>query len=242
MKKLFCILIVTFSTLLLFNACHKDKDPQPTPTPTPTVNPYLAGLGDHVGYPAGTAYALPAAIHLVSDIRGGYYSKSGVKKDKKTYKGPFPINLIPKSWVSYGTGTYVDLYFKLYNTLTTDTVVIIPGGLIFCDSLDNDSSNGIYQRGFILQNDTIYILALDTAFVALEAYCLNAGLSGSDYDAVYYIGPVTSNPNLNQIVTIMSTKQYPFGHESEIQDIIWNVTDYGQNLTQTEIQFLNNLP
>ena len=241
MKKVYYISIA-FVFILIFNACHKDKDPQPTPAPTPTVNPYLVGLGDHVGYPSGTAYNLPPSVQLVSDIRGGSYSKGGVKKDKKNYKGPFPIDLVPKSWVSYGTGTYVDLYFKLYNTLTTDTVVIIPGGLIFCDSLDNDTSNGMYQRGFILQNDTIHIQALDTAFVALEAYCLNANMSGSDYDAVYYIGPVTNNPNLNQIVTIMLAKQYPFGHESEIQDIIWNVTDYGQNLTQQEIQFLNNLP
>ncbi|OPZ97190.1 MAG: hypothetical protein BWY70_01565 [Bacteroidetes bacterium ADurb.Bin408] len=242
MKKYFFTIFLTSSILLLFNACQKEKNPQPTPTPTPTVNPYLAGLGDHIGYPAGTPYTLPPVIHLVSDIRGGYYSKSSVIKKNKSYKGPFPINLIPKNWVYYGTGTYVELYFKLYNTLTTDTLVIIPGGLIFCDSLDNDTSNGIYQRGFILQNDTIYIHAHDTAYVVLEAYCLNANLSASDYGAVYYIGPVTSNPNLNQIVTIMSAKQYPFGHESEIQDIIWNVTDYGQNITQQEIQFLNNLP
>jgi hypothetical protein len=241
MKKTIYFISVILLIVVAVSSCKKEKEtPTPLP-PTPTVNPYLNGLGDQVGYPSGTAYNLPAHIQLVSEIRGGYYYKSN-SIDKEKYTGPFPAHLIPKNWINYGTGTYVELYMKLYNTLSTDTTIIFPGGLIFCDTLDSDTSNGMYQRGFILQNDTVNIMAQDTAFVVLMAYCLNASMSGSDYDAVYYIGPVTNNPNLNQVVSIMAGKQYPFGEEYTFQDIIWNITDYGQNLTSQEIQYLNALP
>jgi len=220
--------------------CNKKEEPAPTPTPTPT-NQYLNGLGDHIGYPSGTAYNLPPAVQLVSEIRGGSFNKISTV-NKHEYSGPFPYGLIPKNWITYGTGTYVQLYMKLYNTLTVDTTIIFPGGLIFCDTLDNDTSNGEYQRGFILQNAVVTCPAQDTAFVCLLAYCLNASLSGSSYDAVYYIGPVTNNPNLNQVVSIMASKQPPLGAEWDIQGIIWNITDYGLNLTQQDLDYLNNLP
>lgn len=240
MKKNIYVLTAIVVVVLLISACNKDKEIPPVSVPIAT-NIFLNGLGDHPGFPSGTQYVLPPHIQLVSEIRGGESYKNAFV-DKNKYYGPFPVNLIPKAWVSYGTGTYVQLYMKLYNTLTVDTTLIFPGGLIFCDTLDNDTSNGYYQRGFILQNDTILVPAMDTAFVVLNAYCLNANLSSSSYDAVYYIGPISNNPNLNQVVTIMAAKQYPIGQEYDIQSILWNITDYGQNLTQQEIQYLNALP
>ncbi|MDD3875702.1 MAG: hypothetical protein PHT69_03720 [Bacteroidales bacterium] len=232
-----CLMLVVF----LFS-CKKDTDqtPAPKPKPNPTIN-YNAGLGNTPGYPSGIQYELPSYVEIIGEIRGGTPNKANYI-DKDTYQGPFPTGLVPKSWISYGTGTYVDLYITFFNTLGTNATLTLPGGLIFCDTLDTDSTNGMYQRGLILQPVNIFLPALDTAFAHLRAYCLNHNLAPSNYNSVYYIGPVTNNPELNQMVTIMNPKQYPFGEEYSLQTIIWNITDYAQTLTSQEIQYLNSLP
>ena len=233
-------LLVVF--VLLMNSCKKDDVSAPIQNlkPVPTHN-YLSGLGPNVGFPAGLPFVLPHYIHVIGPIRGGEMYKSNTV-DKNKYTGPFPLNLIPKSWVVYGTGTYINLYIKFYNALPNPTSLTIPGGLIFVDSLDNDSSTGVYQKGFILQDIHVPLPALDTAFIVVQAYCLNHTLQASNYNAVYFIGPISSNPNLNQIVSIMATKQPPVGVEYNIQSIVWNVTDYGLNISPSEIQYLNSLP
>jgi len=238
------ILISTFLVViaLLLNSCKKDNvtDPSNNLKPVPT-NHYLSGLGTTPGFPSGRPFIIPNYIHIIGPIRGGEMYKSSTI-DKNKYTGPFPLNLIPKSWISYGTGTFINLYIKFYNSLPNPTNLTIPGGLIFVDSLDNDTSTGVYQKGFILQDVNIPLPALDTSFIILQAYCLNHTLQASNYNAVYFVGPISNNPNLNQVVTIMATKQPPIGEEYNIQGILWNVTDYGQNLTTQEIQYLNNLP
>ncbi|MFA4851082.1 MAG: hypothetical protein WC868_05495 [Bacteroidales bacterium] len=225
------------STVLV--SCKKDKDTTPIDQPTsgPVLSHSLSGLGNHQGYPSGTMFNLPNNVKIIGSIRGGLpYGKVA----NKSFKGPFPFTNNPKSWIDYGTGTYVNLYIKFYNTLPTNDSLTLPGGLIFCDSLDIDSSQ--YQKGFILQDVHIQLPALDTAFACIRAYCLNAHMMPSSYDAIYLLGPVTNNIDLNQIVTIMAPKQYPFGEEYPIQEIIWNVTDYGLNITPAEVSYLNSLP
>jgi len=235
------ILISAFLVViaLLLNSCKKDNTT--VPDKKVTTNNYLTGLGSHVGYPSGRAFFLPPYIHIIGPIRGGEMYKNNFV-DKNKYTGPFPLNLIPKSWVSYGTGTYINLYIKFFNSLPNPTTLTIPGGLIFADSLSSDTSTGLYQKGFILQDVHVPLPALDTAFIIIQAYCLNHTLLPSCYNSVYFIGPISINPNLNQIVSIMATKQPPIGQENNIQSIIWNVTDYGLNITTSEIQYLNSLP
>jgi len=242
-KNLLLISMFLVVIALMLNACKKDTttDPNKSLKPLPTNN-YLAGLGHQVGYPSGRSFVLPSYIHIIGSIRGGEMYKSNNIVDKNKYTGPFPLNLVPKSWVAYGTGTYINLYIKFYNALPSPTTLTIPGGLIFCDSLSNDTSCGQYQKGFILQDVHIPLPALDTAFIDLQAYCLNHTLWPSSYNAVYFIGPISMNPNLNQIVSIMSSKQPPIGQENNIQQIIWNVTDYGLNIAPSEVQYLNALP
>lgn len=242
MKKILFTTTVFFTCLIIFNACNKDNETAPAKpgNPVPTGN-YLAGLGTTPGFPSGRPFILPEHVSIIGEIRGGAMYKN-TNIDKNKYTGPFPYDLIPKSWISYGTGTFVHLYIKFFNALPTPSNIIIPGGLIFIDSLDVNTHTGVYQKGFILQNIDIPLAAMDTTFAILEAYCLNHNLAPSSYNAVYFLGPITNNPDLDSIVTIMAPKQYPFGEEYSIQQIIWNVTDYGQNLTASEVQYLNSLP
>lgn len=243
--KIHILFLAIATSLMMFSACKKQShelDIIPTGPPyEPVTGGYMAGLGSNPGYPTGTAFTLPSNIIIIGDIRGGTLGKS-CPVDKNKYTGPFPYYPEEKSWIDYGTGTFVNLYIKFFNILPIPSSVTIPGGLIFVDSVDINEHVGVYQKGYIMQSITIPVPALDTAFAHIRAYCLNHTLMPSSYDAIYYIGPITNNPELNQITTIMTPKQYPFGEEYNIQSIIWNVTDYGLTLTSAEIQYLNSLP
>lgn len=245
MKKTIYFLLLFALAAFVFQGCKKNKTSEDPESPwVPIAKPLtnsLSGLGSNPGHPTGTTYILPAKVILIGSIRGGIHGKSFVG-DKEKYHGPFPYYNNPKSWVDYGTGTFVHLYMELYNSDTIPTTFTLPGGLIFCDSTDIDDSVGIYQKGYILQNIVITIPALDTAQACVKAYCLNAHLMPSSYDAVYYIGPVTNNASLNQITTIMAPKQPPVGNEYNIQSIVWKVTDQGLTLDTTDINYLNSLP
>ncbi len=244
--KIKLLFLALAASLMVFSACKKESH-ELVIIPTgggpygPTSDHFMAGLGTTPGYPTGTAFTLPANIFIIGDIRGGIQGKD-YQVDKPKYTGPFPIVPDDKAWIDYGTGTFVSLYIKFFNALPTPSSVTIPGGLIFVDSADINEHIGVYQKGYIMQSITIPVPALDTAFAHIKAYCLNASLAPSSYDAIYYIGPVTNNPDLNQITTIMAPKQYPFGEEGSIQSIVWNVTDHGLTLTAAEIQYLNSLP
>lgn len=235
--KNYFFLMLILATTIVISSCKKDKtEVAANPTPVNT----LSGLGSNPGIPSGSYFELPKHISIIGDIRGGIPFKKTI--DKKTYTGSFPYYEHSKNWVTYGTGTYVDLYIKFYNSSSQSINVTIPGGLIFVDSLDLHSHLGTYQKGYILQDVEIPVPSHDTAFACIQAYCLNHTLAPSSYAAIYYIGPITNNPELNQITAIMSTKQAPIGQEYQIQTTVWNVTDYGLTLTAAEIAYLNSLP
>jgi hypothetical protein len=241
-SKVYLFLAVIVATSFAFTSCKKDKaetTPETPYVPLPTQWS-MAGIGTHVGFPTGTVYQLPSNVTIIGSIRGGIQGKE-VQLDKETYKGPFSYKLLVDTNV-YGTGTYINLYAKLFNSLPTIYNLTVPGGLIFCDSLDLLDSVGVYQKGFILQTVSIPLAAQDTTLVHIKAYCLNHTLSPSSYNAVYYIGPITNIPDLNTIVSIMAPKQYPYGNEYDIQSIIWKVTDYNQALDSTDVAYLNSLP
>jgi hypothetical protein len=244
--RIYFLAAILFALSFAFSSCKKEKVTVADPTPTAPTQVYHStnnGLGLHGGYPTGTTYTLPSNVKIIGSIHGGMpYSKASYI-DKQTYQGPFANNNdLKANWISYGTGTYVNLYIAFYNTLATNATLTLPGGLIFVDSTDVNDSIGRFQKGFILQDVHIALPALDTAFAIVRAYCLNLHLMPSDYSSIYYIGPITNNVELNQIVTIMAPKQYPFGNEGSIQQIIWNVTDNALTLTPTEISYLNSLP
>lgn len=241
-SRIYLLLAMMVAVAFVFTACKKDKTANPPDVPyVPLPSEWsMAGIGPHVGYPTGTTFTLPSNVTIIGSIRGGLQGKE-VQLDKETYKGPFNLKLLVDTNV-YGTGTFINLYAKLYNSLPTIYNLSIPGGLIFCDSLDLLDSVGVYQKGFILQTVSIPLAALDTTLVHIKAYCLNHTLAPSNYNAVYYIGPITNIPDLNTIVTIMAPKQYPYGEEYDIQSIIWKVTDYSLALDSTDIAYLNSLP
>jgi len=244
MKTKINLLLVAFALIFIIS-CKKDKDDNNTPivpiAQTPTNS---QGLGNNSGFPTGTLYELPQSIEIEGEIRGGmdYYYSGNDNVDKKNMKLLHNIitnkNINEDDWQYYGSGTYVELYMKFYNTSAEDTIVIIPGGLIFIDSTKT------YQHGFVLQTVSIPVLAHDTTYAVVNAYCSNLDRDCSDWDAIYHFGPVTNNSELIKIVEIMEEKEEPedFYVIYEIQDMIWDVTDYNKVLSQQQLSYLNDLP
>jgi hypothetical protein len=241
-SKIYLLLAVIVAVSFTFSSCKKSKtetQPETPYVPLPAAWS-MAGVGSHVGFPTGPTFHLPSNVRIIGSIRGGIQGKD-IQVNKDTYKGPFSYKILVDTNI-YGTGTFINLYAKLYNSLPTIYNLSVPGGLIFCDSLDLVDSVGVYQKGLILQTLSIPLAAQDTTLVHIKAYCLNHTLAPSSYNAVYYIGPVSNIPDLNTIVTIMASKQPPFGEEYNIQSKVWKVTDYGQVLDSTDLSYLNSLP
>lgn len=229
-------------------SCDKDEDSKKGTSQDTEKAPinYLQGLGNEPGMPVGYPFSLPPRVRVIGEIRGGVPQQQSVPYglffiDKSKYEGKFPLFSI-KNYVTYGTGTYVNLYFQLGNSINAPITVSLPGGLIFCDIQDTDTTRPVYQRGLLLQTVYIPIAPLDTAYVHLPLYCLNKTLPAPNFNVIYTFGPVTANQELNQMIDIMEPKAYPYGEESNLQEIIWNITDYNMALTQEEIDYMNALP
>lgn len=220
---------------IVFASCKKDDTNQVSPIPAVPVQ--YNGLGDRPGNPTGTPLSLPSNLTIIGKITGGLSFKSDIRPEKKYGQKFFFANRGAKAdYISYGTGTYVDLYMKVISNTGHDTTWIIPGGTIFCDS------SGTYQNGLILQDDSVLITGSDTAFVWLRAYCTNLSRHGSDEYAVYRLGVVSDNPAIMEVIAILRNKLKPFGNESAIQNIIWNITEYSAALSAEDKATLQQLP
>lgn len=220
---------------VVFTSCKKDDPEQGSPVPVVPVQ--YNGLGDRPGNPTGTQFTLPSNLTIVGNITGGLTYKSSIKPEKKYGQKYFFSNRgVMADYMSYGTGTYVDLYMKIVSNTGHDTTWIIPGGTIFCDS------SGTYQNGLIIQDDSILVSGTDTSFVWLKAYCTNLSRHGSDEYAVYRLGVISDNSAIMEVVSILRNKLKPFGNESAIQNIIWNITEYSAALSAEDRATLQQLP
>jgi hypothetical protein len=237
-KNWFVLAILLLVVVATTVSCKKDKDDDNDVNIVPKPE-NTNGLGDNNGFPTGTQFNLPPWIELIGEIRGGeYYGGKSIPVNK--HMPTFANKELSEYWQYYGSGTYVDLYLTLHNTLTTDSIFTIPGGLIFIDSTKT------HQHGFVLQTVSIPVLALDTTYAVIKAYCANLSRSSSSWEAIYHFGPVSNNSELVKIVNILKTKQLltymDYEVSNEIQDIVWDVTDYNQILTQAQLNYLNSLP
>ena len=226
-----CFLAVV---LIIFNSCKKDDSTNVNKPPvvvTPTTGYYPQGLGSVPGKPYGIQYTFPSEIKLIGQITS--FQQKGVIYDKLAQLSDF-ANFTPKSdYITYGSGTYVNLYVKLFNTNSQPKTLIIPAGLIFCCE---DTST---QGGIIIQPDTIVIPGQDTAFCILKSYCTNAHKSPPSNN-IYKMTVTTLHYDLWLVAYILKNKK-TIQDASTIQTIIWSITD-GSGLSETDKNYLLSLP
>lgn len=236
MKKnliLFLVVLFVATMTISYQSCKKDDTVtnivRPPVTP-PHIN-YLLGLGNIPGKPVGTNYSLPSNFHLTGPIMSDPGKALTGDKQALLLAGIFPG--IKTDYTTFGSGTYVNLYVGIRNITAQNGVLIIPSGLIFCSEDTTD------QSGIIIQPDTIPIPGNDTVLCCLKSYCLNLHHSPPS-NAIYKMTVTTLNPDLVYVVSVLRNKK-PVTDASQIQSIIWNITDNG-GITQSDKTYLNSLP
>lgn len=231
-KRILLPVIVLVLGLIALNACKKDVSPTyPITVVTIPVGNYTAGLGSSPGTPVCKPFILPTNIVLIGEIKSAAFKAGFTNKETQNVNDYI---ITPKTtFLELGSGTYVQVYLKLYNTNSQPTTLIIPGGLMF---LPGDTSS---QTGTTIQNDTIIIPPHDSTGCHIKTYCTNLHKhvpSGTTYKML----GTSLNTDLWTMVSILKTKQKIVSN-SRIQSIIWNITDNG-GFTQADKDYLNSLP
>ena len=240
-KTLSAIVIGALLISVSFISCKKTSD-APDTSGNHVLNYYtgsLSGLGTHGGLPAGFAFAWPSNIKIIGYMTGGDPGSKTIFKLPKNLKN-IPSSLSKGNYTEYGIGTYVNVYMKLYNTNNTPYQLIIPSGVIMCDSFPNDTTVvDTSQSGIIIPPDTINIPGSDTVGVCLKSFCLNEHHAAPSSLNKYKFAVITSNESLHTVVTILRNKKSLSAHISDIQTILWKITD-GQGLSQADIDMMNS--
>lgn len=241
MKKLLILLILGLFIL----SCTKEKEydyPEIEAVNNESQKPasyFSSGLGTHQGIPAGTVFVLPEGLKIISDIQGGYPSflsyQPTLNKEKMQMDDQY--NQTKSVFMQLGVGSFVTVNFQLINTTNSAIDLHLPGGLI----LPYAHHNSNYQSGFLVQDADTTIIAGDTVDVVLKSFCLNRSYHPADSSARYMLGIVTTHPELLQVVSILQNKQSVAGRESDIQSILWHITDDG-GLQPADTVLLNSLP
>lgn len=244
MKKLLALLILgTMFLFVLMTSCSKeDNNNGNNQIPAPTQSASLSGFGNHGGYPSGSPYALPTNIKLIGSMYGGTPPGFGrFFDDEKSLKNidEYQASSPKLNYTEYGIGTYVDVYMVLFNNSNSPYNLIIPGGLILCDSTHGDTtSTDTTQSGIIIVNDTMHFRPMDTLGVCLKSFCTNLHY-GIPYGNKYTFSVVTNNEQMCQLLGLLRHKKSLAEHVSEIQGYIWQITD-GTGLTQADIDTIKS--
>lgn len=234
-KRIFLALIVCIIGIFVFNACKKDVNPMyPSVSPVVTTIPvgiYPSGLGNNPGIPVCNPFKLPNNVEIIGDIKSAAFKFSNFNKETQNIND---FIFTPKTtFLELGSGSLVQIYLKFYNKNPQPTTLIIPGGLMF---LPGDTAA---QTGTTTQNDTVIIPPHDSIGCHIKTYCTNLHKHVPSNTNYTMLG-TTVHSDLWTMVNILKTKK-KLAPGSQVQSIIWNITDHG-GLTDQDRTYLNNLP
>jgi len=171
------------------------------------------GLGTSTDRPTGTSFALPQGVAV-----------------KGTIAGAASDTCVPAQ--TLGSGTVVNPCFTLQNSTGSTITLTFPSGLIFI------SSDLGVQNGLVI-NTVVVVLPPGPTTILVPLYCVNLTRHGSSATDLFQLGPVSDDPVLKEIITILSGKNLA-GHEFDVQFAIWEYTD-GDGLTDATRAKLKSL-
>ncbi|MBN2729299.1 MAG: hypothetical protein JXR53_08750 [Bacteroidales bacterium] len=232
--------VLSIAVIVLIGSCTAEDPVYQTFEPVDyqashSTNYFNNGLGDNPGIPAGSLYSFPAGIEIVGFVHGNAPAVSSAPQfDKEKNLNSFmPVS--DKSYVEYGYGSLVNLYFTLENTTNQQILVTIPKGTI-CHEADHDPQS---QHGLLVKTVEIPVPANGTVDIHLKLFCVNAHHGIAIADDPYKIGVITVNPDLLTVCNILNAKStIDSGDYGTIQSIIWKITDNG-GFSQADIDLLN---
>jgi hypothetical protein len=195
------------------------------------------GLGDDEGTPLGTPLSLPPGIRVTGKILG-----------EDAGEGECEGATIPPG----GSGRAVWACMKLENSTGAPVQVSLPPGMM----ITSDTGEG--QNGLLVENvyftvpPTLNTGGVDagtdagtggpTSFVVpLHMYCLNESKSPSFDRMEYSLGNVTSDPDLRELLSLLSGKTIDTDDEwALVEESIYKITE-GRGLTRADREALRQL-
>jgi hypothetical protein len=162
---------------------------------------------------------LPGGIEIVQPIQG------------------YDSDCIPPEQLSQeekGSGALVRLCLVLRNTTSQSSRVELPPGLTFV------SDKRTTQNGLLIQDVTLQVPAKQSLHVPLHLYCLNENRAPSAPWDTFTLGPVSQDPELREIITLVEDRFLPVPGLTEVQSAVYHVTD-GAGLTAQDRESLRKL-
>lgn len=205
------------------------------------ANVVRPGLGDDGGLPVGAPLRLPAGVALAAPIRG-------VEDGTDCGDG------------SRGSGFNVMVCLSLCNTTAGPVIVTLPAGLTVVAK-----TAGPYQNGLLVETVVVEVpptpcgpggIPLDrdgaeveregaplskAGFpVQLNLYCLNESGQPSEAGIRYALGPVSSDPAIQDLLGRIGERTLDEEAADAVQDALYSITE-GRGLTWTDEQKLKAL-
>lgn len=212
----------------------------------------IPGLGNMEGELTGKPFTLPDGIELESEIKGyGSDVKSALdKKNQSLVDDEFEFLLKQtKSTIELvGSGYYVKLAINLKNNKDKNIDVEFPSGLII------KSLSGKYQHGLLIKKVKVTIPAKSTHSIALFMYCGNANKGSSSTYETYEWGVISNSSVIVDLCERLKNKKINYeefasdeisvfkAQRTVLQNIVWNLTDYGNPLSEANIKYIEELP
>ena len=225
----------------------------------------IQGLGNAAGKPSGTAFKLPAGVELTGEIIGGVNNSNGYWSFTEPYALPEQLFGIKNGAVAkplsriatraagdneihyFGSGMF-DLRMSLRNTLATPATVTFPAATKFF------SKSSKCQHAVLIKKVSFTIPAGSNYQICLSFYCGNKGKNAPEND-VYEWGVVSDAKALldlcdrvkNKKINIEEMSRYDgigtyWEQVAKLQEIVWQITDHGGKLSESDIAYLNSLP
>ena len=245
------LIVVAAMMALSFSSCEKENE----------EGQEIPGLGSAEGELTGTPFTFPAGIEC-GEIRGASYSysywsmnmtRSFVHKDGTVETLPPLVQTrADEDIYYYGSGPgYVDLVLPLKNITANPIQIEIPAATILV------SKAGDCQNGVLIKKVTFSIPANSEIRLVLSFYCGNSSKSTAGTSDIYILGVVSNSRvlldlcdrvknkkiNLEEFSRSSSSDRSTYNSQrSALQSIVWNVTDYGHALTESDKAYISALP
>ena len=227
----------------------------------------IPGLGEAAGELSGEPFVLPSGLSLTKDIKGydGYYSRTYAASNnanqpnnlKKMSKALRMSSLRERTLAlradglpdhTVGSGVFVTLAVEIKNETDATKNLLFPAGLIV------KSRSGDYQNGVLLKKTEVSIPGNTTQLVVLLMYCGNAKKSPSSTAEFYDFAVVSNSSTIHDLIDRLKNKKINYEDFSDdtssvftdqvfrIQDILWQLTDFPDGLSEDDISYINELP
>jgi hypothetical protein len=231
-------LIVIIVIVLGFVACQKEDESESPGN--------IKGMGFTPGnLEVKAPFVTPAGITIIGEISGlsSPSTKSGEVKSAKGLNGFYPL---------FGSGGLVKLKLTLLNASDVRKTVFFPKGLLW------QCNTSTFQHGILLQTTWICLEPNAQRTIVVDLYCVNYGISAPDHNGTYTILGVSSSEVINRLLKLISWRKINYemicGNSDaskgptyeqvteKLQEVVWNLTNNGIDISETDRAFIESLP